>query len=161
VVRCRSAGFLAHPDHRSGPGVQFRRPAGEAGLGDVRVSTEDLRDAVDLREALYALFVNTNADLGIANRWVALAVPGGRLVRVDDRLRRMQPELTAADLLAVPARDAVDLLAGAEAARVRMCAGDDCTLLFVDESWAGNRHWCSMAACGARSKTARYRVPRA
>jgi predicted RNA-binding Zn ribbon-like protein len=133
----------------------------EAGLGDVDVSTEDLRNAVDLREALYALFVNTNADLGTVNQWAARPVPGGRLVRVGGQLRQARPDLTAADLLAVLARDAVDLLTGAGAARVRMCAGEECTLLFVDESRAGNRRWCSMDACGARSKMARYRAPRA
>lgn len=133
----------------------------EAGLGRVQVSTEDLQRAVELREALYALFTNPKADLTTVNRWAERPVPGGRLERVRGRFRRVQPELVAADLLTVLARDAVDLVTGGEAERVRMCAGDDCTLLFVDESRAGNRRWCSMESCGARSKMARYRAPRA
>ncbi|GAB3875702.1 ABATE domain-containing protein [Kibdelosporangium lantanae] len=133
----------------------------EAGLGDVRVSTEDLADAVELREALYGLFTNTSADLVTVNHWTERPVPGGRIERVEGQLRRVQSRLTAADLLSLLARDAVDLLTGPGAERVRMCAGDDCTLLFVDESRAGNRRWCSMEACGARSKMARYRAPRA
>ena len=132
----------------------------EADLGAVTVSTEDLRDAVELREALYGLFTNTGADLATVNRWAERPVPGGRIERGESGLRRVRPRMTAADLLSLLARDAVDLLTGPDAERVRMCAGDDCTLLFVDESRAGNRRWCSMEACGARSKMARYRAPR-
>jgi len=132
----------------------------EAGLGRAEVSTKDLRNAVELREALYALFARTKADLGTVNHWAGRPVLGGRIERVKGRFRRVQPEMAAADLLSLVARDAVDLLTGPLAERTRMCAGDDCTLLFVDESRAGNRRWCSMEACGARSKMARYRAPR-
>ncbi len=63
--------------------------------------------------------------------------------------------------LATVARDAIDLLAGPLAGRVRECAAPDCALLFVDASRPGQRRWCSMTGCGNRAKTAAYRRRRA
>ena len=42
--------------------------------------------------------------------------------------------------------------------RIRKCAADDCVLHFVDVSRGGDRRWCSMAACGNRSKVRRHRI---
>lgn len=39
-------------------------------------------------------------------------------------------------------------------ARIRTCAADDCSLVFLDTSRAGRRRWCSMATCGTRAKLA-------
>lgn len=63
--------------------------------------------------------------------------------------------------LATVARDAIDLLSGPLAGRVRECAAPDCALLFVDASRPGQRRWCSMTGCGNRAKTAAYRRRRA
>lgn len=62
-----------------------------------------------------------------------------------------------AAVLSTVARDAIDLLANGDPTRVRECAADDCSLLFYDASRPGTRRWCSMAACGNRAKTTRYR----
>jgi predicted RNA-binding Zn ribbon-like protein len=42
-------------------------------------------------------------------------------------------------------------------ARLRVCEGVNCSLLFVDQSRALARRWCSMAKCGNRSKQASLR----
>jgi predicted RNA-binding Zn ribbon-like protein len=56
------------------------------------------------------------------------------------------------------ARDAIDLVAGPHAERIRECAADDCSLIFVDLSRPGQRRWCSMERCGNRAKQrTRYR----
>jgi predicted RNA-binding Zn ribbon-like protein len=60
-------------------------------------------------------------------------------------------------VLSTLARDAIDLLAGPRADRLRECAHPDCSLLFLDASHAGRRRWCGMAACGNRTKSAAYR----
>jgi predicted RNA-binding Zn ribbon-like protein len=65
--------------------------------------------------------------------------------------------LTVDGVLAAIARDAVDLLAGPLAARIRECAADDCALLFVDASRPGRRRWCATTACGNRAHTKAYR----
>ena len=64
---------------------------------------------------------------------------------------------SAANALATLARDAVDLVTGPYAQRVRQCAADDCALMFVDTSRPGQRRWCSMDRCGNRRKTSAYR----
>ncbi len=60
-------------------------------------------------------------------------------------------------LLASVARDAVDLLGGPRAARLKRCEGSRCALLFVDTSRSGHRRWCSMERCGNRAKVAAHR----
>lgn len=42
--------------------------------------------------------------------------------------------------------------------RVRKCADPRCTRLFVDKSKNGTRLWCSMDACGNRSKVRAFRL---
>jgi hypothetical protein len=65
---------------------------------------------------------------------------------------------TAAAALATLARDAVDLFGGPLAHRTRICAADNCGLLFVDTSRPGQRRWCSMERCGNRAKIRTHRA---
>jgi predicted RNA-binding Zn ribbon-like protein len=58
--------------------------------------------------------------------------------------------------LAWLARDAVTLLATSPN-RVKECANDNCSLLFLDESQSGRRRWCSMDRCGNLAKIHTYR----
>ncbi|GAA2162718.1 CGNR zinc finger domain-containing protein [Actinomadura napierensis] len=67
------------------------------------------------------------------------------------RLRHHAAEPVTA-MLAVLARDALDLVASTALARVRACAGDRCGALFLDTSRPGTRRWCSMNTCGNRAK---------
>lgn len=41
--------------------------------------------------------------------------------------------------------------------KVHRCAGDGCSLFFIDDSATQSRRWCSIAACGARSRVERRR----
>jgi predicted RNA-binding Zn ribbon-like protein len=59
---------------------------------------------------------------------------------------------TVQQALSSLARDAIDLFGGPLAERIRVCAADDCALLFVDASRPGLRRWCSMERCGDRAK---------
>jgi predicted RNA-binding Zn ribbon-like protein len=52
---------------------------------------------------------------------------------------------------------AENLLVSPKMKRMKRCAADDCGVIFVDESKAGARRWCSMAACGNRNKVRQYR----
>lgn len=40
--------------------------------------------------------------------------------------------------------------------RIKMCPGENCGWLFLDETKNGRRSWCSMALCGNRAKAARH-----
>jgi predicted RNA-binding Zn ribbon-like protein len=63
----------------------------------------------------------------------------------------------ARSLLSSVARDAIDVLGGPRAARLKRCEGSRCALLFVDTSRSGRRRWCSMERCGNRAKVAAHR----
>jgi predicted RNA-binding Zn ribbon-like protein len=124
--------------------------------------TADLRQgALALRETIYRCFAATasglapaDADLAALNAALNAAParqcvqPGGWDVG--------WPEPSAAALLAPVLWSAADLLAGGQLARVRQCANPDCGWLFLDNSKAGNRRWCSMSACGNRAKAHRH-----
>jgi predicted RNA-binding Zn ribbon-like protein len=138
----------------------------EAGLTDafVAVTLARLRHARQLREALYRLFIAVRTaaapqagDLAVVNRWATRPMPGPALVLRGDRLASSPAASDATVLLTAVARDAVDLVTGPLASRIRECDRHDCGLLFVDESRAAARRWCSMDACGARSKMSAYR----
>lgn len=52
---------------------------------------------------------------------------------------------------------AAELMTGVRASKVRQCQDDrGCGWLFVDESRAQNRRWCSMGDCGNRAKAHRH-----
>jgi predicted RNA-binding Zn ribbon-like protein len=59
--------------------------------------------------------------------------------------------------LALIAADAAELLGTGLRDRLRICPGPGCRGRFLDDSPAGRRRWCSMAACGNRSKAAAHR----
>ena len=133
----------------------------ESGLANVSgpVSVADLEAARELREAIHALTMTAlgraparAADVALVNEWAARETPVPGLVLRSAALHRDDPGSPASVVLAAVARDAIDLLTGAEAASIRDCEDPSCTLLFVDTSRSHRRRWCSMNSCGARSK---------
>lgn len=88
------------------------------------------------------------------------APPGLRAVRGADGglVRALSAAPDCAGLLAVVARDAVDLLTDPAArAALRRCQGEDCHRLYLDTSRGGRRRWCSGEVCGNRERVARHR----
>jgi predicted RNA-binding Zn ribbon-like protein len=63
---------------------------------------------------------------------------------------------TALGQLAPVLWTAGDLLAGDRLGKVKRCANPECIWLFLDDSRAGRRRWCSMSACGNRAKARRH-----
>lgn len=130
-------------------------------------SRRDLAHARTLRDAVCQTIKRRLAgqppgpgDLAIINDWAGRPPPRTWLEADDSQLRTRRDATTVAALLASLACDAVDLLGGPLAARIRECAAGDCALLFLDTSRAGRRRWCSMATCGARAKMTAYRARR-
>ncbi|MFH9229582.1 CGNR zinc finger domain-containing protein [Streptomyces lydicus] len=63
-----------------------------------------------------------------------------------------------AGLLAAVARDAVGLLTDpAVRGQLRQCAGEHCSLVYLDTSRGRRRRWCSSEVCGNRERVARHR----
>jgi predicted RNA-binding Zn ribbon-like protein len=142
------------------------RWADEAGLGRVAVAAGDLEAARLLREAMYALVLAAlgraparSADVALVNEWAGHETHVPALALRSGTLRRNDPESPASAVLAAVARDAIDLLTGAEAASIRDCEDRTCTLFFVDTSRSHRRRWCSMDRCGARAKMRTLRSP--
>lgn len=75
-----------------------------------------------------------------------------------DGTRQWTGNLSGTHLTATVARDAVELLTGPFAHRIRTCAAEDCHLVYVDTSRPGRRRWCSMEHCGNRHKVRALRA---
>jgi predicted RNA-binding Zn ribbon-like protein len=152
------------------PAEQLRSPAdlarwrSEAGLGESRnpLAEADLDDARALREAVYRLL---NAHIGgdrLPDRDVAVVnAAAGHPCRTPSlgplgELRWADGEPLTAALSAV-ARDAIELITGPWAGRIRECAASDCAFLFVDTSRSGIRRWCAMNRCGNREHVRKHR----
>lgn len=113
-----------------------------------------------LREAIYTLTMGriTGQALPASARTVLNGIarlPAAAPEIDSDGRARLRSDASA--LLAFVAREAVLLLGGEMADRVRQCEGDGCAILFLDTSRSGDRRWCSMAACGNRHKVAAFR----
>ncbi|RPF38692.1 putative RNA-binding Zn ribbon-like protein [Streptomyces sp. TLI_185] len=125
----------------------------------VRVTARDLAGARLLREALYRL-VRTSmagqepepADVELINEAAARPDLAPQLGAV--RWTARQPARAA---LATVARDAVLLARSPLLERVKECENPGCSLLFLDDSQARRRRWCSMDRCGNLAKVAGYR----
>lgn len=129
-------------------------------LDDARVTPAELELATTLRTAIWwtarraiAREAPADDDAAAINGVAELAplVP-----RLAPRAGWRTPAPGSAALSTI-ARDAIALLGGPLALRIRECANPGCDLLFVDDSRSGRRRWCSMSRCGNRAKVARHR----
>jgi predicted RNA-binding Zn ribbon-like protein len=120
---------------------------------------ETLRLREDLRALLWAASSGAplpSGPIAAVNATAAAPLPVPRLRR-DGRLGWATP-IDVPQVLSLLARDAVDVVGGPRAGRLKECAAHDCPLLFVDDSGAGSRRWCSMQRCGNRSKVRAQRA---
>lgn len=120
----------------------------------------ELAEAAELREAIYRLAVACISgrdarpdDLAVLNRHGQHAPVAVGLSR-EGAVNRTGP---VAAVLASIARDAIELLAGPDAQRLRQCGREGCTRMFVDRSRGRNRTWCGMRECGNRVNAVAYR----
>ena len=149
------------PELLQDPGSLERWLAHVLGLARVGAEAADVPAAHRLRDALWELARARTRGLDLAaehvetlNGFAAAAPPVLRLA-VDGSVEPV--DVTAAAALSAIARDAVDLFAGPLGYRVRVCAAEDCALLFVDASRPGTRRWCSMERCGNIAKIRNHR----
>ena len=135
------------------------------GIAGLHATDDDLARAVRLQAAIWSV-----ADALIDRR----PVPEGdrevlnELAAQPCLVPRLLPGPTrtwvgvqgVTSLMSSIARDAIDVLGGPRAARLKRCEGSRCSLLFVDTSRSGRRRWCSMERCGNRAKVAAHRCRR-
>lgn len=142
---CVELGLLAEP------------PAtGAATLAEAR----RLREAID--HTAECVRIGTRLDpqsTSVLNGWAGRPALTPRLDETGT-LRWRQEGARTRHVLALVARDAVDLLGSPAASRLRRCANPECQGMFVDVSAPGNRRWCSMNTCGNQAKKAAFRQRR-
>ncbi|HEX7077043.1 MAG TPA: ABATE domain-containing protein [Candidatus Eisenbacteria bacterium] len=131
-----------------------RRPAARA-----------LADAIEVREAIAAIFQATLGDGEPPPKALARlesacrSAWGARALRAVNGVaawtwREGPPEPSRP--AAAAALDAARLLTSPECRRVRQCADAECGWFFLDTSRNRSRRWCSMEACGNRNKARRF-----
>ncbi|MGW3961533.1 CGNR zinc finger domain-containing protein [Amycolatopsis sp. NPDC005003] len=126
----------------------FSAPVRPASAGEARA----------VREAIHELLTGPArpSTRQLLNRTAALPVPAPALTPSGEL--RWQAEDPASAMLALLARDALELVTSPEFARVRRCEGARCGALFLDTSRPGTRRWCSMDVCGNQAKKSTYRA---
>ena len=127
-----------------------------------KLTTADLRRALDVREGLRALlFVNNGATLDEAaiERLNCALGRTALAVRFDadagPQLASRGRDLDAA-LGSLASMVAVAQIDGSWS-RLKACRGVHCGWAFYDHSFNQSGHWCSMSICGSRSKAREYR----
>ena len=126
-----------------------------------------LKDARELREAIYRLFSDAwhgrqpaKKDLGTLNACLSKGMSRARVTGTDGHFQwGWDTDDLPPDVMLWPiARSAAELLTSEEVHQVKECANDEegCGWLFLDTSRSGNRVWCSMKSCGNRAKFRAY-----
>jgi predicted RNA-binding Zn ribbon-like protein len=137
--------------------------AARAAVRDRATASDAFHRAVELREAIYAIF------RAVATR---RPVPAGEMRQLHAAYRdaiahanlapagrRFQwQSISGLDVVCWHiARSAVALLESDTLDRVKRCPGNgDCGWLFLDSSKNASRCWCSMEGCGNRAKLRRF-----
>jgi len=124
---------------------------------EVTASSSDVARAKRLRAGIWRAVEAAvhgrppaQADRRIINR-AAASTPMTRRLDRGGAASWTRP-LTTTALQSTIAGDAIDLLGGPRRSRLKLCAGPNCAIPFVDTSRPGSRRWCSMERCGNRAK---------
>ena len=129
--------------------------------GDVTVTREGFRRAIELREAIYQLACDRLARRGLDRQALDtvndVARRAGLTVQLSNTGTRRTGDADA--VLAELARDAVVVLADRDAP-MKECGRPTCTRIYLDRSRGARRTWCGMDECGNRVKAAAYRARR-
>jgi predicted RNA-binding Zn ribbon-like protein len=136
---------------------------------DPEGAREALSRALALREAIYRVIsahvvgeTPEESDLSALNRELSVSLSRLRVILAggaygwgwdwsgdDGRVRLDGP-------LWPVARSAAELLTSPKLGRVKVCAGEGCGWVFVDESRNGSRRWCDSRDCGNRERVRRH-----
>ncbi|GGX57431.1 CGNR zinc finger domain-containing protein [Streptomyces noursei] len=123
----------------------------------LEISAAEVTDARRLRDALFRVVLahargepHPPGDIKTINEAAARPALAPAITPAGKRKWAGNPSGT--HLVATVAQDAVELLTGPFAHRIRTCAAEDCHLVYVDTSRPGRRRWCSMEHCGNRHK---------
>jgi predicted RNA-binding Zn ribbon-like protein len=156
----RQAGLLAPEETES-----LSRQA----MLDLEGARETLSRALDLREAIHRVIsraiageAQDESDLSALNRELSNALshlhvmPADGAYRWDWDLSWDEGETPLDRPLWPVAQSAAELLTSPKLGRVKVCAGDGCGWMFLDESRNNSRRWCDSRDCGNRERVRRH-----
>ncbi len=134
--------------------------ASESRAGRTLIAAKELREAIyeifvaraDKRQPPATAIATLNATMGEAYANLRLKTQAGAF----ELAWPATPTDLSAPLWPVT-KSAIDLLLN-DSVRLRACASDTCSWLFIDESKNHSRRWCSMRDCGNRAKVRRFRT---
>jgi predicted RNA-binding Zn ribbon-like protein len=140
------------------------RPLFERAEADLAAAADVLARAVELREAVYRIFVAVRsggaadeADLAVLNRELSRALGWLRVRAEGEAFAWGWEDGAELDRMLWPVvRDAAELLVSGDLRRVGKCCGDNCDWLYLDTSRNRSRRWCDMQSCGNRAKARRH-----
>lgn len=124
-----------------------------------------LQRAIKVREAIFRMFlalaeetVPQESDLERLNEALSEAMAQARIIHSREGFR--WDWAGKEDALVRPlwpvVRSAADVLTSAQLSKVRVCAAEDCSWLFLDTSKNRSRRWCDMNTCGNRAKARKH-----
>jgi predicted RNA-binding Zn ribbon-like protein len=155
-------GSLARFQTLRRPSDLERWAADVVGVAGLRATDNDLELAVRLQAAIWSVAEALidrrpvpEGDRAVLNELAAQSCLVPRLL--PGPTRTWVGVQGVRSVMSSVARDAIDVLGGPRAARLKRCEGSRCSLLFVDTSRSGRRRWCSMERCGNRAKVAAHR----
>lgn len=141
-------------------------PAVHEGKNRVRVANAALQRAHDLRGRVAALWADADSGEDVTEQVNALLEEVGALalIATDEGLvygPASQTSDAVERLTALAALALADVVAEGEAARLRVCAGEDCGNVLVDASRNRSKRFCDEANCGNRLHVRSYRARQA
>lgn len=141
-------------------------PAVHEGRNRVRVANAALQRAHGLRGRVAAVWADADAGKDVTEQVNALLEEVGALalMETEDGLvygPASQTSDAVERLTALAALALADVVAEGEAARLRVCAGEDCGNVLVDASRNRSKRFCDEANCGNRLHVRSYRARQA
>lgn len=144
-----------------GSAARFSRRFGAEGLDAAAAEARKLREWV--RAWLTEWRVSPDADystqIARLNRLLLRETFHRELVSTEEGVKLVERPVTgSADALLAPiAQSIAELIAHEDPSLVRSCAGNGCTLWFLDRTKGHRRRYCSQSVCGNRAKVAAFR----
>lgn len=144
-----------------GSAARFSRRFGAEGLDAAAAEARKLREWV--RAWLTEWRVSPDADystqIARLNRLLLRETFHRELVSTEEGMKLVERPVTgSADALLAPiALSIAELIAHEDPSLVRSCAGNGCTLWFLDRTKGHRRRYCSQSVCGNRAKVAAFR----
>lgn len=122
-------------------------------------------EAVEVRELVFRILTDVAARREVAETDAAALnaalqkVNAGSFIapgKAQLAWRWTEKDVCAERLLAAVVRSAGEILTSDDIGRVKRCASEKCSWLFLDRSRSHNRRWCEMRTCGSQHKAKAY-----